>query len=46
MLATDEPKAQAKTLRELIMQHRRALIASLTFMVMMIASNQVEEEVP
>jgi len=45
MLANTEPNTKAKSLRELVVQHRRALIASVLFMVMMIVSNQVEEEV-
>ena len=45
MLDVDKGETNAKTFRELIVQHRRALVASLAFMFMMIVSNQVEEEV-
>ena len=45
MLDADKSETDAKNFRELIVQHRRALIASFAFMFMMIVSNQVEEEV-
>lgn len=45
MLDTGKTGTDSKTFRELIIQHRQALIASVAFMFMMIVSNQVEEEV-